>query len=157
MKRVAALVLSASLISVTTHAEPLPADISQAYQAAGMVMKSGQWTGCPDDDNGLATIAPEDYRDINGDGSADLVITDNGTFCYGMAGQGFSLLSKASGKWQVVYASEGIPTFLPTKVKTPGGWPDVMIGGPGFCFPVMRWDGKTYIMNRKQADSGGSC
>ena len=66
-------------------------------------------------------------------------------------------LSKASGKWQVIYASEGIPTFLPTKQKTPGGWPDVMIGGPGFCFPVMRWNGKTYVLNRKEADSGGSC
>ena len=157
MKRVAVPVVCASLVALQVHAEPLPADVSQAYQAAGMVMKNGQWTGCPDDDNGLATIAPEDYRDINGDDMVDLVITDNGTFCYGMTGQGFSLLSKASGEWQVVYTSEGIPTFLATKVKTPGGWPDVMIGGPGFCFPVMRWNGATYVLNRKQADSDGSC
>jgi hypothetical protein len=157
MKRVAVLVACASQFCLPAYAAPLPSDIGLAYKAAGMVQKNGEWTGCPDDDNGLATIAPEDYRDINGDGIGDLVITDNGTFCYGMAGQGFSLLSKASGKWQVIYASEGIPTFLVTKVKTPDGWPDVQIGGPGFCFPVMRWNGKTYILNRKMADNGTRC
>ncbi|MFT4075567.1 MAG: hypothetical protein QM647_08535 [Asticcacaulis sp.] len=157
MKSVAITVVCASLITLPASATPLPSDIALAYKAAGMVQKDGHWTGCPDDDNGMADIQPEDYRDINGDGIADVVITDSGTFCYGMTGQGFSLLSKASGKWQLIYTSEGIPTFLPTKVKTPGGWPDVMIGGPGFCFPVMRWNGKTYVQNRKQADSGGSC
>jgi len=157
MKHVAVLVSSAFWLPVAAHTEPLPPDIGQAYQAAGMVMKNGHWTGCPDDDNGMAEVLPDDYRDLNGDGSADLVITDSGAFCYGITGQGFSLLSKASGKWQVIYASEGIPTFLPTGVKTPDGWPDVMVGGPGFCFPVLRWNGKTYVPNRRQADGGGSC
>ena len=30
------------------------------------------------------------------------------------------------------------------------GWQDVEIGGPGFCFPVMRWNGKQYAVLRHE-------
>ena len=30
------------------------------------------------------------------------------------------------------------------------GWPDIQVGGPGFCFPVLRWNGKEYILNRHE-------
>ena len=30
----------------------------------------------------------------------------------------------------------------------PGGWPDIQMGGPGFCFPVWRWNGSAYALNR---------
>jgi hypothetical protein len=40
----------------------------------------------------------------------------------------------------------GIPEFLRTKGA--GGWPDISIGGPGFCFPVARWNGKVYAQHR---------
>ena len=39
-----------------------------------------------------------------------------------------------------------MPEFL--KVKGVGGWPDVSLGGPGFCFPVYRWSGRAYTINR---------
>jgi len=26
--------------------------------------------------------------------------------------------------------------------------PDMSIGGPGFCFLVVRWNGKAYVKNR---------
>ena len=42
--------------------------------------------------------------------------------------------------------SSGMATFLRTKGTA--GWPDLEIGGPGFCFPVARWDGKEYKFNR---------
>jgi hypothetical protein len=37
-------------------------------------------------------------------------------------------------------------SFLTTKGV--GGWPDIEIGGPGFCFPVERWNGKQYVLHR---------
>ena len=36
----------------------------------------------------------------------------------------------------------GVLTFL--DARGTGGWPDISVGGPGFCFPVERWDGKEY-------------
>ena len=39
-----------------------------------------------------------------------------------------------------------MPDFLATKGV--GGWPDIEMGGPGFCFPVWRWNGKAYALNR---------
>lgn len=135
----------------------LPADADAAFTAAGMVKKAGHWTGCPDDDNGVAQVEPGDYRDLNGDGSADMIINDYSGYCYGNTGQGFFVVTKVSGKWTKLYNSPGIATFLPTKVKTPGGWPDVEVGGPGFCFPVLRWSGKDYVFLRNHEYDKGAC
>ncbi|MBI5861825.1 MAG: hypothetical protein HZB64_06575 [Rhodocyclales bacterium] len=30
----------------------------------------------------------------------------------------------------------------------PDGWPNISVGGPGFCFPVGRWNGKKYKLHR---------
>ncbi len=137
---------------------PAPADFDQAFQAAGMVKKNGHWTGCADDENGSAQIDNGNYRDINQDGTNDLVITDSGTFCYGNTGQGFVIMTQGPDKrWQRLYSSPGIPTFVKTAVKTPGGWPDLEVGGPGFCFPINRWNGKDYVFNRNHEYEKGAC
>jgi len=34
--------------------------------------------------------------------------------------------------------------------------PDMSVGGPGFCFPVLRWNGKAYVQNRYQYE-GKAC
>ena len=57
------------------------------------------------------------------------------------AGEGFWLVSKVTnGGWRLITGGPGIPEFL--KTKGVGGWPDLLVGGPGFCFPVERWNGK---------------
>ena len=57
------------------------------------------------------------------------------------------MLSKqANGSWRVMSRNNGIPEFLKTKGKD--GWPDISVGGPGFCFPVERWNGKSYEVHR---------
>jgi hypothetical protein len=43
-----------------------------------------------------------------------------------------------------------MPEFLATKGIS--GWPDIVLGGPGFCFAVMRWNGKIYALNRFEYD-----
>jgi len=75
------------------------------------------------------------------------VVTDDGTYCYGLTGMAFTLLSKqANGSWRVMTGSTGIAEFL--KTRGVGGWPDILVGGPGFCFPVERWNGKEYTLHR---------
>ncbi len=59
-----------------------------------------------------------------------------------------SLSSDAGGAWRLVDSGEGIATFLATRGA--GGWPDLESGGPGFCFPVLRWDGTAYLPNRRR-------
>ena len=70
------------------------------FKAAGAVQRKGMWVICADDPNTSgATI--ETVRDLNGDGRPEAVVTEGGTFCYGLAGTGFHLLSKqANGSWR---------------------------------------------------------
>lgn len=126
------------------------ADKAAAFKAAGFTLRGQQWQACGDP--GTASYSPgaiETVRDINGDGRPETVITEGSTYCFGMTGTGYSLLSKqADGKWKLITAGPGIPNFLATKGA--GGWPDIEVGGPGFCFPVERWNGKAYRLHRHQ-------
>lgn len=130
-----------------------PADKAAAFKAAGAVLQRGKWMLCAEQpDNSGATI--EDVRDINGDGRPDAIITEGGTFCYGFVGMGYAIVSKQpTGGWKLINGGGGIPTFLAPR---PGSWPDLEIGGPGFCFPVHRWNGKRYALNRFQYE-GKAC
>ncbi len=113
--------------------------------AAGAVRRGARWMICTQDLNASARI--DQIEDLNGDGRPEAVVGEDGTVCHGPSGTGFTLLSKqANGKWKKIFASDGIPEFLKTKYG--GGWPDISIGGPGFCFPVMRWDGRAYVNHR---------
>ncbi|SLK08871.1 hypothetical protein [Novosphingobium mathurense] len=125
-------------------------DRSAAFRAAGFTFKDGKWSACGDP--GTPSYSPgqiETVRDLNGDGRPEAVITEGGTYCFGMTGTGYTLVSKqADGTWKSVTGGIGIPNFLATRGV--GGWPDIEIGGPGFCFPVERWNGKAYVLHRHQ-------
>jgi hypothetical protein len=43
---------------------------------------------------------------------------------------------------------------LPTKNE---GYPELLIGGPGFCFPVWGWDGTAYVPLRNEPQAEGGC
>ncbi len=127
------------------------ADRDAAFRAAGFTQKGDQWrSAC--EDPGTPSYTPgaiETVRDLNGDGRPEAVVTEGGTYCYGHAGTGFTLVSKqADGTWKAMYAAQGMPSFLATKGA--GGWPDLEVGGPGFCFPVLRWDGREYRLQRHE-------
>lgn len=124
-----------------------PPEESAAFKAAGYKLKGKQWRSCDDPSASYAPGAIQEVRDANGDGLPEVVITEGGTFCYGNTGAGYSLVSKQpNGGWKLVTSGTGMLSFLTTKGV--GGWPDIEIGGPGFCFPVERWNGKQYVLHR---------
>jgi hypothetical protein len=138
------------LALVVAAAVSLPsAEQAAMFRAAGFTNVGGRWhTDC--DQPGEGSYEPgaiDTYRDLNGDGRPEAVVTEGGTNCYGNTGTGFWLLTKqANGRWMVVYQSQGIAEFLPTRGVNK--MPDISIGGPGFCFLVVRWNGKAYVDNR---------
>lgn len=129
-----------------------PLEQAAIFKAAGFKYIRRQWqSGCNDPSAG-APYEPgaiSEIRDINGDGRPEAVVTEGGSYCYGNTGAAFWLLSKqASGAWKLVYQETGMPQFLATKGM--GGWPDISVGGPGFCFPVVRWNGTSYAFHRNE-------
>jgi len=123
------------------------------FKAAGFAQRGEDWVGC--DGNSTASIEKDGVRDLNGDGTLEAIVTEQGSACYGNTGQGFYVLTQAGpGRWTPLFQSPGIPEFLATKAN---GWPEVEIGGPGFCFPIHRWDGKTYAFARNHEYEPGAC
>lgn len=140
------------LIAAAAVAAPAPADKLALFKAAGFVQQHGQWRSANCDDPGTAAYSPgtiESFADVNGDGNPEAVVTESSSYCYGNTGTAFWLVSKqADGKWALMAQDTGVLRFL--KTKGSGGWPDIEIGGPGFCFPIMRWNGKSYVADRNE-------
>lgn len=133
------------LFAVLVAALAPPAEEAAIFHAAGFRKVGAAWhSDCKD--AGSASYqagAIETYRDINQDRRPDAVITEGSTTCYGDTGTRFWLLSKRSdGAWRVMISEVGVPEFYKNKGR--GGWPNLSVGGPGFCFPVYRWNGRAY-------------
>jgi hypothetical protein len=127
------------------------ADRAAAYRAAGFTPTRGKYIAC--DKTSELQI---EFRDLNGDGRTDAVITDGGTECYGNTGTGYTIVTKdAAGTWRKLFDMTGIPDFQ--KTRGVGGWPDIVNGGPGFCFPVLRWNGKDYQRIAWKEEGKGAC
>lgn len=153
MRVAIACLLTALLIPTPARAQARlsPGDEAAAFRAAGFTRAGKQWKNCQDgsDSPSYTPGAVDTVRDIDGDGRIDAVIVEGGAMCYGMTGQSFWIVSKqANGTWRLITSQIGIPTFLPRRAAT--GWPDIEIGGPGFCFPVQRWNGREYAFHRSQ-------
>ena len=151
--RVAAVGLLVVSSASNAQTDPAPPAVPKAEQAkifaaAGAIKRGKGWTLCSEDPRSQGASI-EVYRDVNGDSRPEAVVVDGSTFCYGMTGAGYALLTRdAAGKWTAIDDGPGMVDFL--KTKGVGGWPDLQVGGPGFCHPVMRWDGKTYKLNRHE-------
>ncbi len=97
-----------------------------------------------------------DVRDLNGDGVDEVLITYGNSCMSGMAGSSVVLFIKEKSGH---YTSQlGFPGMIAEvrKTKTPG-YPDLLIGGPGFCFPVWHWNGKAYVHLRDEPQEKGGC
>lgn len=128
-----------------------PTDEDAAFQTAGYKIINEQWIS---DCSSPGTI--EVVRDLNGDGNLEAVITDSGTSCHGNIGVGFSIVSKqTNGVWKLIISKSGIPKFLETKGVH--GWPDIEIGGPGFCHGVWQWERTKYMYKCSYEEKPDGC
>jgi len=145
---------------VIAAAVTTPGQIEKAaiLRAAGFTLRGGAWRSAECDAPADSAYTPgsiERYEDINGDGRPDALVTEESAFCYGMAGTAFWLVSQEpDGKWSLLTQQTGVAGLL--KTRGVGGWPDLEVGGPGFCFPVLRWNGRTYALNRHEYE-GKAC
>lgn len=130
--------------------EMLPTDESAAFIGAGFTEREGKWIACADDPSeSYASGRIEQVIDANGDAQPEAVIAEDSSFCYGMQGAGYYIVSRqADGNWKLVTSGSGVAVFLETKGAD--GWRDLQIGGPGFCFAVERWNGSEYVLDRHE-------
>jgi len=120
-----------------------PAELKAIYAAVGLKERKGKVL----DDCEQPVWPKIDFVDLNGDDQAEVFVFVSSS-CYGAAGGQLSLLIKDnSGRWK---SNLGFPAggykVLSTKNK---GYPDIEIGGPGFCFPVWRWNGTKYDIHKR--------
>ena len=90
--------------------------------------------------------------DLNKDGSEEIFIVFGNSFTSGATGSSVVVFIKnAAGKFEQHLGFPGtVPDALATAAK---GYPELLIGGPGFEFPVWKWSGTTYVLARKVKDS----
>lgn len=126
-----------------------PAEEAAVFKAAGFTLKGKQWRACDDASPSYTPGKIEEVRDLNGDGQLEALVTESSSNCYGNVEAAYSVVSKqANGTWKLITKGTGMVTFLATKGV--GGWPDIEVGGPGFCFPVLRWNGSQYALHGHQ-------
>ena len=98
-------------------------------------------------------VAIQPYvTDMNKDGNEEVFIVMESSALYGNTGQDFILYIKNSkGNFERdPDLGGGIAMILVSKNP---GYPDIAIGGPGFDFPICRWDGKKYKYLKKLKDA----
>ena len=138
------------LLSALLAASPPAAEEAAIFQAAGFARhgsawKSGNCQGLESESYEPGRI--DSYRDLNGDGRPEALVIEGGAICYGDTGSHFWLLSRqADRSWKRMIDETAMPEFLAAKGE--GGWPDISMGGPGFCFAVFRWNGRAYARHR---------
>lgn len=143
-------------LAAMTMAALSAAEEKAAFTAAGFKFNGKQWRACGDP--GSASYEPgfvQIVHDLNRDGQPEAILTEGSAACFGQAGAGYWLVSKqANGSWRLITKGIGMVRVLETRGV--GNWPDLEIGGPGFCFPVERWNGRAYVLNRR-AYGGKPC
>ena len=95
-------------------------------------------------------------EDLNGDGTLEIIV-DYGNACLsGMAGTSVMLFVRdASG---TLRSNLGLPGLIAEVLPTQNlGYSDLLIGGPGFCFTVWRWNGEQYAHLRNEPQAPGGC
>jgi hypothetical protein len=96
------------------------------------------------------------FPDLNGDGTKEVLVFFGNSCTSGMTGSSVLLFIKNSAG---AYSSNfGFPGASADPQPTSNlGYPDLLIGGPGFCFPIWRWDGTSYQYLKNEPQGPGGC
>lgn len=140
------------LVSIVLLTAAVPsAEQAPLYRAAGATRRGAKWVLCTEEAQPEG-VTVDHYGDLNGDGRPEALLSEGGSVCYGATGVGYALLSKqANGSWRLLSNGPGMITLL--KTRGTAGYPDLSIGGPGFCFPVHRWNGSAYTLQRHEYET----
>ncbi|MBX3024595.1 hypothetical protein KF840_06770 [bacterium] len=110
-----------------------------------------------DDACGQEVSSEVEVKDLDGDGVDEVLITYGNTCLSGMAGTSVIMFIKdKSGRYQSQLGFPGVIAEV-RPAKGGKGYPDLLIGGPGFCFPLWHWNGKAYVHLRDEPQSAGGC
>jgi hypothetical protein len=117
---------------------------------------SDDGTGLVDDTCGQPATAEVQIRDLNGDKVDEVLITYGNSCLSGMAGSSVAVFIR--DKADRYQSQLGFPGVLAeVRPAKGGGYPDLLIGGPGFCFPVWRWNGAAYAHAGDEPQQPGGC
>lgn len=125
-------------------------DDAEIFTAAGFSQTDGAWGKCGDPGTMSYTPGSIDQRgDFNLDGQPDAIVSEGSVYCFGAEEVGYTLVSRnAAGQWAIIDERPGFAQLLETSGGS--GWPDIIVGGPGFCHPVVRWNGSEYALDRHE-------
>ena len=100
--------------------------------------------------DGFAVGAKAYTVDLNKDGAEEVFVLMDGLL-FGNTGEGVALFVKNSQQAyeHQVEVAGGIAVILDTPTN---GYPDLVIAGPGFEFPLYKWNGKSYTHTRNISD-----
>ena len=109
------------------------------------------------EDSNCGNIAPTvEAVDLNGDGTYEIFFQWGNLCTSGMTGRSLALLEKGS-TGEYTYAL-GFPAASWTTLETyTNGWPDLRIGGPGFCPAIWTRTPDGYIFKCNMPEDGGLC
>jgi hypothetical protein len=144
-----ALTPAATLLFQNTKSKLTPAEKNKIIKQLGFLLSN-------DKKQFITEPAAADYpfeafvypTDLNKDGKEEIFVSFGNSFTSGATGQSIVLFIKdASGIYQMQLGFPGtVPEAMPAVANK---YPDLVIGGPGFEFPVWRWNGKEYTLHRK--------
>jgi len=144
----------ASLLFKDIKTTLTPADKNQIATKLGFVLSGDkdQPFAMDKDSKEYPFMATVYATDLNKDGKDEIFIVFGNSYTSGAAGSSVSLFIKnAAGGYT---DNLGFPGVAPDILSTANlGYPDLLIGGPGFEYPVWRWNGKAYAFYKKVSDS----
>ena len=148
----AGLTPGADLLFRNTKSKLTTAEKNSLYASTGFLLSADKKQFIADKEAAEfpfdATVYP---TDLNGDGKEEIFILFGNTYTSGATGSSIVMYIKNSGGKYV--SNLGFPGTLPYALPAPAkAYPDLIIGGMGFSFPVWKWNGKAYAYNRKFSD-----
>ncbi len=135
----------ASVLFGSVKSKLSTAEKNEIYTKSGFVLSGNKdLPFATDEQDGLnyPYNASVYVTDLNEDGKEEVFLVFGNSYTSGMTGSSAILFIKDNtGKFAV---NLGFPASLLVLSTSNLGYPDLLIGGPGFEFPVWRWNGKEY-------------
>ncbi|HZF26390.1 MAG TPA: hypothetical protein VEZ88_09020 [Steroidobacteraceae bacterium] len=104
---------------------------------------------------GQPAEASVEFPDLNGDQVSEVVVIFGNSCTSGHAERSVLLFVRRDGKLRANLGFPGASVDALTSRNL--GYADIRIGGPGWCFPVWRWNGSEYVGLRNEPQEPGGC